>query len=110
MSFFSAGYKKLQQMRDQIIEFLADQKFAAQLADKLLGAVLISKSVYDHAKNYAPGVVERDRVTVMFDAVLAHIKLDRDGLKYNGFLTILKETEGLGDIVKTIDSKSLILE
>ena len=51
-------------------------------------------------------MVERDRVAVLFDAVLASVKVNP--LKYDGFLSIL-ETEGLQDIVVLI-GKSSILE
>ena len=101
--FLSAEYKKLQQQRDTIIDYLAAQNIAALLADKLLGAGFITCPVYALAKNFAPGVVERDRVTVLFDAVLAGVKLDPS--MYNTFLGILKEIEGLGAIVAVLDGK-----
>ena len=52
-------------------------------------------------------MVERDRVTVPFDAVLASVKLNP--LKYSEFLGIL-EIEGLDAIVVFIDGKSSILD
>ena len=103
----SDGYKKLTKRRDDIIEYLASQKTAKKLASKLLAAEFITHSVYNQANNYATNVVETDRVTVMFDAVLAAVKLNPS--KFNKFLSILKEIEGLGDIVAFIDGKLLLI-
>ena len=36
---------------------------------------MIISRIYDLARNFAPGVVEVDRVTVLFDAVLAGVEL-----------------------------------
>ena len=105
--FLSAEYKKLQQERGTIIDYLAAQNIAALLADKLFGAGFITRRVCDLAKNLAPGVVERDRVTGLFDAVLASVKLNPS--KYNKFLGILKEIEGLGEIVAFLDGKLLLI-
>ena len=52
-------------------------------------------------------MVERNRVTGLFDAVLASVKLNPS--KYNMFLGILKEIEGLGDIVAFLDSRLILI-
>ena len=53
-------------------------------------------------------MVERDRVTVLFDAVLAGVELNPSN--YEKFLDILKTIGGLEDIVVFIEGKLLILE
>ncbi len=40
------------------------------------GAEMITHSVYDEARISAPGVVERDRATLLFNAVLSSVKLN----------------------------------
>ena len=52
--------------------------------------------------------MERDRVTVLFDAVLASVMVNSS--KYSKFLSILKEIQGLGDIVDFLEGALLILE
>ena len=69
-------------------------------------AGFITQAVYALANNKAPGVVERDRISVTFDAVVAGVKLNP--LKYNTFLSILGEIEGIQDIVAYINGKVTI--
>ena len=69
-------YSTLQRKRDEIIQALADQGFTRALAEKLLGAEMITRRIYDEARNYAPGVVEMNRTTVLFNAVLDSVELN----------------------------------
>ena len=93
-------YSKLQHKRDRIIRSLADQGFTRELAEKLLGAQMITRRIYDQARNVAPSVVEMDRTTVLFNAVLASVELNP--AKYDKFITILKEIHGSEDLVAFI--------
>ena len=62
---------------------------------------MIPRRKYDEANNYAPGVVERDRATVLFNAVLAGVKLNP--AKYDKFIAILKQIQGSEDLVAFIE-------
>ena len=103
----SEEYIKLSCRRDRIVQFLAYQKCSAGLAERLHRDKVISSHVYDRAKNFAPDVVERDRISVMFDAVLS--KVDLSSRFYSQFLNGLKEMAGLEDIVDFIDGKTACL-
>ena len=50
-------------------------------------------------------MVEVDRVTVLFNAVLASVKLNP--AKYDKFIHILKEIQGSDDLVDHIESRFL---
>ena len=102
-SFLAAGYSKLQCKRDKIIRYIADLRFTKDLAEKLLATDMINRRVYDLANNVAPGVVEVDRATVLFNAVLAGVKLNP--AKYDQFICILKEIEGSNDLVVFIEEQ-----
>ena len=102
---WSAGYNKLQRKRDKIIRNLADQEFTRELAEKLHGAEMITREIYDQAKNVAPGVVEVDRVTVLFNAVLASVELNP--AKYDKFISILRQIRGSDDLVTFIEGRLL---
>ena len=66
---------------------------------------MITHSVYDGAKNYAPGVVERDRATVLFHAVLSSVKLNP--AQYERFIAILGEIHGSRELVAFIKGNLL---
>ena len=99
--FLSAGYSKLHKKRDRVIKCLADQGFVRELVEKLWSAQMITRRIYDEAKNYAPGVVERDRATVLFNAVLSSVELNP--AKYGKFIVILGEIHGSQDLVAFIE-------
>ena len=104
--FFSSGeYSRLQCKRDTIIRQLADQGFTGELGEKLLGAEMISRRIYAQARNVAPGVVEVDRATVLFNAVLAGVELNP--AKYDKFICILKQIQGSDDLVDFIEGRFL---
>ena len=90
---------------DTIIEHLADQGFVGELVEKLWGAEMITRRIYDLAKNYAPGVVERDRATVLFNAVLSCVKLNP--ALYEKFIGILGEIHGSKELVAFIEGNLL---
>ena len=96
-------YSTLQRKRDKIIRALADQGFTRALAEKLLGAEMITRRIYDEAKNSAPGVVEMDRTTVLFNAVLASVELNP--AKYDTFISVLREIRGSDDLVAFIEGR-----
>ena len=62
---------------------------------------MISRRIYDLAKNVAPGVVEEDRAAVLFNAVLASVELNP--VKYDQFIGILKQIQGSDDLVAFIE-------
>ena len=101
--FLSAAYSKLQCKRDRIIQALADQGFTRELAEKLFGAEMITRRIYDEAKNSAPGVVEMDRTTVLFNAVLDSVELNP--AKYEKFISVLREIRGSDDLVAFIEGR-----
>ena len=103
--FLSAGYNKLQCQRDTIIESLADLGLTRNLAEKLLGAKMITRHIYDQANNFAAGVVEVNRATVLFNAVLARVKLKP--AKYGEFIALLKLIPGSDDLVDFIEGRFL---
>ena len=103
--FLSGGYSKLQRKRDTIIEHLANLGFTGELAEKLFRAETITRHIYDQAKIIAPGVVEVDRATVLFNAVLAGVKLNPS--KYDEFIHILKQIRGSDDLVDFIEGRFL---
>ena len=97
------GYKKLHSRRDKIIKYLAAQQSSSELAEKLSRDRLITCRIYDIARNTAPGVVEFDRITEIFNAVLSSVELNSE--VYGKFIRILKEIQGLEDIITIIDGK-----
>ena len=99
--FPSGGYSRLQRKRDTIIGHLADLGFTGELAEKLLGADMITRRIYDQARNVAPGMVEMDRAAVLFNAVLASVKLNP--AKYAQFISILQQIQGSSDLVGFIE-------
>ena len=74
---------------------------AGVLAEKLLGADMITRRIYDQARNVAPGMVEMDRAAVLFNAVLASVKLNP--AKYAQFISILQQIQGSSDLVGFIE-------
>ena len=66
---------------------------------------MITRRIYDEAKNYAPGVVERDRATVLFNAVLSSVKLNP--AQYEKFIGILREIRGSKELVAFIEGNFL---
>ena len=62
---------------------------------------MITRRTYDQARNIAPGVVEIDRTTTVFNAVLASVKLN--SAKYDKFISILKKMRGTDDLVAFIE-------
>ena len=66
---------------------------------------MISLRTYDLARNVAPGVVEVDRATVLFNAVLAGVKLNP--ANYNNFISILRQIRGSDDLVDFIEGRFL---
>ena len=97
----SGGYSRLQRKRDTIIGHLADLGFTGELAEKLLGADMITRRIYNQARNVAPGMVEMDRAAVLFNAVLASVKLNP--VKYAQFISILQQIQGSRDLVDFIE-------
>ena len=81
----------------KIIEYLADQQCARDLAPKLFGSELISKRVYELATNAGPGVVESTRIEPMVRAVLG--KVQQNPQIYHKFIEILTEIGGLKEIM-----------
>ena len=94
-------YSTLQRKRDTIIQTLADQGFTRALAEKLLQAEMITRRIYDEAR--IPGVVETDRTTVLFNAVLASVKLNP--ARYDTFIGVLREIRGSDDLVAFIEGR-----
>ena len=94
-------YSTLQRKRDTIIQALADQGFTRALAEKLLRAEMITRRIYDEAR--IPGVVEMDRTTVLFNAVLASVKLNP--ARYDTFIGFLREIRGSDDLVAFIEGR-----
>ena len=103
----SAGFSKLQCKRDTIINSLADLGLTRDLAERLFGAGMITRRIYNQARNFAPGEVEVDRATGLFNAVLASVELNP--MKYDMFISILMEMPGSEDIVSFIEGKALQL-
>ena len=68
---------------------------------------MITRRIYDQARNFAPGEVEVDRATGLFNAVLASVELNP--MKYDMFISILMEMPGSEDIVSFIEGKALQL-
>ena len=66
---------------------------------------MISQRIYDEAKNFAPGVVEVDRASVLFNAVLANVGLN--AANFETFISILKEIRGSNDLVAVIEGRFL---
>ena len=62
---------------------------------------MITLEIYNKSKNFAPGVVEEDRATTLFNAVLAGVELN--AAKYDKFILILKQIRGSDDLVAFID-------
>ena len=104
----SDAYSKLQNKRDTIIPSLADQGIVRELVEKLWSAKMITRRIYDEANCFAPGVVERDRAAVLFNAVLSSVKLNP--AQYEKFITILKEIQGSRDLVAFIEGNLLQLK
>ena len=80
-----------------IIEYLADQRCATNLAPKLFESELISKHVYELGTNFGPGVVESTRIEPMVKAVLS--KVQQNPQIYYKFIGILNRIGGLEEIV-----------
>ena len=99
--FLSGGHSKLVRKKDTIIKQIAGQRFTRDLAEKLLGAKMIGSTTYYQAKNYATGVVEVDRATALFNAVVAGVELNP--AKYGDFIRILKQIQGSDDLVAFIN-------
>ena len=66
---------------------------------------MIGSPIYDQARNFAPGVVERDRATALFNAVLDGVELNP--AKYDRFIHILTQIRGSDDLVTFIKGKFL---
>lgn len=105
MHFLSDGPSKLMRKRNTIIENIAGLGFTGDLNEKLLATGMITSHIYDQARNFAPGVVEKERATVLFNAVLAGVKLNP--AKYDKFITILQEIQGSDDLVAFIKGRCL---
>ena len=84
----------------QSLDILLIMGFTGELSEKLLGADMITRHIYDHARNVAPGMVEMDRAAVLFNAVLASVKLNP--AKYAQFISILQQIQGSSDLVDFI--------
>ena len=67
---------------------------------------MISRRIYDQAKNVAPGEVEVDRAAVLFNAVLTGVELNP--AKYDKFISILKQIRGSDDLVAFIEGRFLL--
>ena len=97
----TSEYKKLSTRYDQIIEKLADEIRAEDLAIKLRRAKMITRGKQEEASVQA--VANSLRIRPQIDAVLAKTELNAEN--YHTFIGILTDMEGLEEVIAFIDGR-----
>ena len=95
---------KLKCRGKSIIDYIASQQYRNTFAAELLRKGLIKDDVIPRSRNFAPNVVETDRVRVLFDAALAKVELNPRQLPK--FLKVLKTIDA--DIIEVFIDRKLL--
>ena len=98
-------YDRLLEYSDTLITQLAAALCSGTLAQKLRAKKLITSDLYDSATNAGQGITEKTRIRPIIQYVMTQTKENRE--IFHKFLTVLRDIEGLGDLVKCLEGMKL---